>query len=168
MLTQILKRAQILSAQNTALMGSQLLLDILKTTQPTPQTFSIFAQLDDTDVWSSVKQWQQHPDPLLSHLSTRLITRKLFKLQFNTSPQNNAHIAKELAQTLPSSISSADYSWFVINGIATNPTYTPHAQSGIKILTKQNEIIQFHQIPQSVLYNNNNINAQKTYTCWAG
>lgn len=38
--------------------------------------------LDDNDIWSSLKVWSQHPDKILSYLSSAFVSRHLFKIKF--------------------------------------------------------------------------------------
>ncbi len=52
-----------------------------------------FAAIDDTDITTSVKAWQQHPDRLLAYLSYGLINRRLFRLDFSNDPFPKAYVA---------------------------------------------------------------------------
>ena len=40
-----------------------------------------YIALDDNDIWSAIKVWQQHDDKILSLLSSNLINRKIFKVE---------------------------------------------------------------------------------------
>ena len=48
--------------------------------------FSHFMNLDDNDIWSALKAWQTHEDPILSLLSRDLINRKIFKVEVSDTP----------------------------------------------------------------------------------
>ena len=39
-----------------------------------------YSLLDDHDIWSALKTWTNHPDPVLSRLSTMLINRDIFAI----------------------------------------------------------------------------------------
>ena len=54
--------------------------------------FSIFAELDDNDIFASIKQWQYEKDMILSYLSGCLISRKLFSIEVQDTPFNDARI----------------------------------------------------------------------------
>ena len=40
-----------------------------------------YIALDDNDIWSAIKVWQQHEDKILSLLSSNMINRKIFKVE---------------------------------------------------------------------------------------
>lgn len=40
-----------------------------------------FSDLDDNDIWTSLKVWSSHPDKVLSVLSDSMVNRKLFKIE---------------------------------------------------------------------------------------
>jgi HD superfamily phosphohydrolase len=42
-----------------------------------------FIDLDDNDIWTSLKVWAEHEDKVLSSLSTGMINRKLFKIEIS-------------------------------------------------------------------------------------
>ena len=45
-----------------------------------------FSLLDDNDILASVKEWQSHTDPVLSHLAKSIINRKLFSIRILSGP----------------------------------------------------------------------------------
>ena len=45
-----------------------------------------FIQLDDNDIWTSLKVWSTHSDKILSTLSCGLIDRKIFKVEISNEP----------------------------------------------------------------------------------
>ena len=45
-----------------------------------------FIQLDDNDIWTSLKVWSNHSDKILSTLSQGLINRKIFKVEISNEP----------------------------------------------------------------------------------
>lgn len=45
-----------------------------------------FTQLDDSDIWYSIKKWQSHPDELLSYFSQSLIKREFPKSLISAHP----------------------------------------------------------------------------------
>jgi len=42
----------------------------------------MYSSLDDVDVLYSLKQWQNHPDPILSNLALRFLNRDFFRVHF--------------------------------------------------------------------------------------
>lgn len=51
-----------------------------------PEALEHYIQLDDNDIWSAIKVWQNHEDKILSILAQDLINRKLFKVEIYDSP----------------------------------------------------------------------------------
>lgn len=65
-----------------------------------PECLTHFIQLDDTDIWSALKVWCNHPDKVLSILSQALINRNVFKIEVSSTPPG-----KEKRQALLTQIS---------------------------------------------------------------
>jgi HD superfamily phosphohydrolase len=51
-----------------------------------------FARLDDTDVLSSLKVWQDHPDPVLSLFASGIVNRRLFRINLRNAPFSEEEI----------------------------------------------------------------------------
>ncbi len=105
-----------------------------------------FAALDDTDISSAVKAWQQHPDPLLSYLSYGLVNRRLFRLEFSNAPFDPDYVegiraAIRAHRQLPTE--SGDQ--LVIMGIETNSAYTLTKEE-IMVCTKNDEVVPMSSI----------------------
>lgn len=75
-------------------------------------TLSMYQELDDNDIWSSLKVWKHHDDVILSTLSTDMVERKIFKVEVYDEP-----IPEERIETISKEISSK-------MGISVNDTKT--------------------------------------------
>lgn len=64
-------------------------------------TLSMYQELDDNDIWSSLKVWKHHDDVILSTLSTDMVERKIFKVEVYDEP-----ISEERIETISKEISS--------------------------------------------------------------
>ena len=64
-------------------------------------TLSMYQELDDNDIWSSLKVWKHHEDVILSTLSTDMVERKIFKVEVYDEP-----IPEERIETISKEISS--------------------------------------------------------------
>lgn len=64
-------------------------------------TLSMYQELDDNDIWSSLKVWKHHDDVILSTLSTDMVERKIFKVEVYDEP-----IPEERIDTISKDISS--------------------------------------------------------------
>ena len=64
-------------------------------------TLNMYKELDDNDIWSSLKVWKHHDDVILSTLSTDMVERKIFKVEVYDEP-----IPEERIETISKEISS--------------------------------------------------------------
>jgi len=77
-----------------------------------PKCLEQYVQLDDNDIWTALKVWSQHPDPVLSTLSSGMINRKLFKVEVTDSPIHKKHkeeILRHISESLHISQKEARY-----------------------------------------------------------
>ena len=130
LLMNILKRARELSAEGIHLFASPALSYFLETPSqqqdfsPNGTALNHFADLDDFDIQSAVKVWMQHEDKVLSMLSSNLINRRLFKVEFSETPFDNLLIEKfqkEIAEKYHISFEEAAY--FIIHDKTSNSAY---------------------------------------------
>ena len=87
-----------------------------------PECIENFIQLDDNDIWTSLKVWCNHPDIVLSTLSRGLTNRKLFKVEVHTSPLSKSRkeeILTSIANKLHITTQEANY-FFSISTIENN------------------------------------------------
>ncbi|WP_181305660.1 HD domain-containing protein [Rufibacter sp. XAAS-G3-1] len=100
-----------------------------------------FVSLDDYDVWSGIKAWAEHPDKILSYLSTCLLERKLFKIMLSPTPFDIEFLVgvRELAQE-HFDISAEEAHYMVVEGIISNNAYQS-GEENINVLTKQSLVV---------------------------
>jgi HD superfamily phosphohydrolase len=98
LLVTILRRAKHLAESGTDLFATPTLKKFL-TSNPTKADFATnpdwlawFAELDDDDIFTSIKIWKNHPDSILSFLSGSLINRKLFRVEMQTTPFDPVYV----------------------------------------------------------------------------
>jgi len=100
MLQNLLNRARELKTKGIRVEASEALNYFLSDKQTSgimnDESLNYFEQLDDTDIWSALKIWQNHNDFVLSTLSNGLLQRKLFKIEMS----NDAPDEKRLAENL--------------------------------------------------------------------
>ena len=107
------------------------------------EDLSIFAQLDDTDILSAIKEWQFHPDFILSSLSKMIINRDLLKIKLK-----NEKFPKEALQTMSTifatqnNISLKETEYFIFRGKIKNLAYNKELEP-IRILNKDKSIEEF-------------------------
>ncbi len=95
-----------------------------------------YSLLDDNDISISLKEWQFHPDLVLSTLAKSLNNRKLFKIQLSLTPVSKTaeeKILKQITQEITSDSILSKY--FLITGEITNNAYDKHNEK-ILVLDK--------------------------------
>jgi HD superfamily phosphohydrolase len=99
-----------------------------------------FAQLDDNDIISSVKEWQFHSDPVLSSLSKSLIQRRLFKVKLKKKPVSKKWKEKMLQHITDEITGDPELAkYFLMTGEITNNAYNRNTEN-IKILFKNGKV----------------------------
>lgn len=89
-----------------------------------------FVNLDDTDIWSSLKTWMNHEDKILSTLSKGMVNRNLFKVEIATDSFNHKHLHElrnSLSETLK--ITDKEVSYLIGTGVIENKMYNPYDNS---------------------------------------
>ncbi len=97
-----------------------------------------FSLLDDSDLFSSLKEWQHSDDKVLAYLSNCIINRKLFRIELGNPPippQRIQQISNEVQKKF--GIQDAfDLQYFVFHDVTTNSAYNIEAETiNIKLRT---------------------------------
>lgn len=131
-----------------------------------PDILGVFALLDDSDIWGSMKFWVNHEDFVLSKLSKMLLGRKIFRIDLASTPHSEAQIGavRKKIQTY-FDLSAEEAGYFTGSGKISNEAYISSGQK-INILTKKGEIVDI-----AVAIELPNIRAMskivtKYYLCW--
>jgi len=76
---QALKRAKELSRSGHRLFATDALNYFLSNSQSSDlkMRLAYFTKLDDSDIWTCLKQWQHHDDQILAYISSALVNRRL-------------------------------------------------------------------------------------------
>ncbi len=147
MLILLIRRARELAQQGTAVMATPALSIFLERNitqadfDEDPDIIEVFAMLDDSDIWGSMKFWVNHDDFILSKLSRMLLGRKIFRIDMSSTPHSADKIdtiQQKIAQHYDLSLDEASY--FVGHGKISNEAYISSGQK-INILTKMGEIV---------------------------
>lgn len=89
-----------------------------------PVCLDNFIQLDDNDIWTSLKVWCHHPDIVLSTLSNGLVNRQLFKVEVQSSPLSSSRkeeILKNISERL--NITKREANYFFSTSVIENNMY---------------------------------------------
>ncbi|HMU45156.1 MAG TPA: HD domain-containing protein [Chitinophagaceae bacterium] len=128
-----------------------------------------FCRLDDYDVMTTIKNWSNHPDKILSILCNSLIERNLFKVILKGDSFNKTIVSekkKELCSKYD--ISEEESGYFVFTGEASNTTYKLHDEK-INILFKDGTIKDISQVDNALIQHNTGLvygEVKKYYFCY--
>lgn len=147
MLIHILQRAKVLVNRGEKLFASPSLQYFLENDITTEdfknnsKVLETFAKMDDFDITSAVKVWQDHSDKVLSILSTKLINRKLFKVVVSKAEfsEDRLNVERELIRH-KFDLTDEEVNYFVYAEKLTNNAYNQNKQN-INLLMKNGEVI---------------------------
>jgi hypothetical protein len=146
MLRSILKRAKFLFLEGKDLFATPSLKLFLghdfsiKDFNNNKNLLTDFAQIDDTDIISAIKVWQNSDDKILSALSKNLINRKLFKTEIKKEkfdPNKTKDIKNNIINKL--NIDKKELEYFFEENKLTNSAYKQFKQ--IKIVNRNGKVI---------------------------
>ena len=145
MLINIIRRAKELVRNGDKLFASPSLLYFLNNEVGinhfnTDEAINNFLNLDDNDIWTSLKVWASHTDFVLSTLSRGMVDRKLFKIEVSNKPfceiRKEEYIYKYANKY---SISKHEASYLVASDSLVTDMYSKYDES-IKILFQDDTI----------------------------
>ena len=113
------------------------------------EVLEMFARLDDTDIISAMKEWQFHPDVVLSKLSKMLLNRDLLKIKVRLNDFEEQKIKRLQKLSLAKGVNEKDMKYFVFTGVMTNRAYNPENEI-IKILTKNGRVVDLSKTSEAI------------------
>jgi HD superfamily phosphohydrolase len=105
-----------------------------------PRFLTLYSQLDDYDVFTSVKVWCNHSDKILSMLCKQLVNRDLPKVEIQSDPFLISDIDVRLEKAATSyGITKEEASFFVYSESVMNKAYSPEGFT-IKVLYRNGDV----------------------------
>jgi hypothetical protein len=105
-----------------------------------PEHLERFSQLDDFDIFTSIKVWAEHDDFILSTLCKQLINRNLYKVEITNEPPAIERINELVVQAIKRcNINEDDASYFVFTDTIKNSAYGA-GDGSINIVMKDGSI----------------------------
>jgi HD superfamily phosphohydrolase len=104
-------------------------------------TIDLFISLDDNDIIASIKEWQNHPDQVLSYLSRSIINRRLYKIKISKKPipdQKIAILKEKICSQFD--VCDDDMRYFLITDTISNSAYNKISSDKINVLFKNNKV----------------------------
>ena len=118
----------------------------------------MFFKLDDNELISSVRQWSENKDKILSDLAASFLFRRLPSIELSDKPFSGSLI-DELAEALRNAgdFRSEDTDYYIYTGCISNLTYAPSAPSvrimrrdgSLKELTEVSNILRHEALSKS-------------------
>jgi HD superfamily phosphohydrolase len=148
LLINILKRGKQLTAKGEVLFATPVLQNFLKNNYNKnsfndQKILKSFSLLDDVDILASVKTWVNHPDYILSRLSSMMIDRKLYKIQMSRKIVKKDSIKTQLEKYCSQyGLSKDDASYLAFTGSISNKVYNLESDK-IYIMQKNGKLIDF-------------------------
>ena len=144
LLIRVLKRAKELIEKGKKLNASKslsyFLYNKIGPENFTSETLAVFARLDDYDIVSAMKEWQDHEDFVLSNLCKMIINRDLLKVKIKKKKPSAQKLEKRrIALQEKQNISAEEADYFVFSGEVTNTAYKSE-NNNINILHKNGKI----------------------------
>lgn len=144
MLTKTLKRAKELYQSGVEIECSKPLLFFIENrismNDFNAEILNKFAQLDDTDIISAIKNWQYHADYTLSNLSKMIINRDLLKIQLKEEKITLEEVRNKMEFfSEQKKLNDIELKYFVFKGKIRNQAYSKSAEP-IRILKKDGTI----------------------------
>lgn len=130
------------------------------------KSLNLFCQLDDNDIEFAIKKWSQHPDSVLSGLSTWLLNRALLKCKLQTHPFEEDYI-REKKEKIASkfNLTKEEVGYFVFTGDTTNTTYQL-GDENILILFKNGQVQDISSIENALIQQTLSTPVKKFYICF--
>jgi HD superfamily phosphohydrolase len=89
-----------------------------------PEALHHFTRLDDFDIAAALKVWQDHPDKVLSELSSRIVNRELFKIEVQRTPVSDDAMQEKLNEiSARMNLTAEEARYFVIRERVDNIAY---------------------------------------------
>lgn len=106
-----------------------------------PELLDRYSRLDDYDIFSSIKVWSRHEDPVLSRLCSGMVNRKLYKIKMRRDEFSDADTFTYRQKAIQLfGVSEEESRYFAFKGSISNSAYDP-AGEPIQILYRDGSSI---------------------------
>ncbi|NCA85840.1 MAG: HD domain-containing protein [Clostridia bacterium] len=172
MLISIVRRARWLAQQGEQIFSTTSLRTFLydipqkRSFDLDPELLHTFGQLDDFDIFSSIKEWCHCKDPVLNMLSNQLVQRQLFRTNLTRLPTDPQQL-DDLRQTIhqKTNFSHDEISYLLIAGKAINTAYDP-AHENINIIFRDGTAKDYAQISDQLNAEVLSADVTKYFVCY--
>lgn len=124
-----------------------------------------YTQLDDHDIWTSLKVWSEHSDKVLSLLSKGIINRNLFKVEINSKPidtEQKKELTLQISREL--NLSEAEARYFIAEPAIEESMYDP-CEDSIDIIYNDGSIKNIAEASDLLDLSTLSLKVMKYYFC---
>ncbi|AWH75719.1 phosphohydrolase [Dokdonia sp. Dokd-P16] len=169
LITRVLKRAKELSHDGVILSSSKPLQYFLQhriDSDTIKKSLDTFAQLDDYDIISAMKEWCFHDDFVLSELSKAIINRDLLNVKIKKKPFVASKLEQHKSLLMEEfNITEHEASYFVFTGTISNQAYN-YEKGGINILLNSGKIVDVVKASDQLSLKSLTKEVVKNYLCY--
>ena len=131
-----------------------------------PDYLDQFCQLDDVDVFFTIKSWANHDDKVLSTLCKLLIERRLLAVRYSADPIDQNFIEQKKQEAIKLlNIPYADSRYVVFSGEVENKTYSKEEEH-INILFKNGTVKDISEVDHPLINQTLFGTVKKFYICF--
>jgi HD superfamily phosphohydrolase len=172
LLVKILKRAKELAQKGEQLFATPALRMFLYNNFSKKEFLSdqgvlkAFAELDDYDIYASIKVWVYNEDYILSSLCKNMNERNLFRIELQNKPFKEEYISnikKSILKTHPVSEQNIDY--FFFEGETNNSAYD-FLKDHINILYNDGQLVDISEASDQLNYDVLSKSVTKHFICY--
>ena len=171
-LMNILKRAKYLASNNISIFSTNNLKKFLSSEinmndkKNITENLKLFSKLDDYDIMTSIKEWQNSNDHILSCLSKQIIQRKLHKIH-EIDKKDSKYILNQTKKKLNKKYikKSSDSEYFVFLLRTKHKIYTPKINP-INVLNLKKNKLELSSIEKELNFNKKQNTIIKNFICY--
>ena len=171
-LMNILKRAKYLASNNISIFSTNNLKKFLSSEinmndkKNIAENLKLFSKLDDYDIMTSIKEWQNSNDHILSCLSKQIIQRKLHKIH-EIDKKDSKYILNQTKKKLNKKYikKSSDSEYFVFLLETKHKIYTPKINP-INVLNLKKNKLELSSIEKELNFNKKQNTIIKNFICY--
>ncbi len=126
-----------------------------------------FSLLDDHDIFSAIKTWTRHTDPILAFLCKGLVRRNLFRIKLQKTPFREEEIQEvsEMVRKQFQISSKEDARFLISNGTTKNHAYDP-GTGNIFILSRDGTLTDIAKASDQLNINALSHPVEKYFLCY--
>ncbi|MFS4468379.1 HD domain-containing protein [Maribacter sp. 2210JD10-5] len=170
LLINILRRARFLIGEGSTIKASSTLQYFLENNIQKENfgdnVLRLFSKLDDVDIMSAIKEWQEHEDIVLSKLCKMIINRRLLHIKIKKEPIDISKMQNRMEKVKKEyKLTDKEVSYFVFSGKIENKAYNKENQN-INILRKNGKITDVAKLSDHLSLDALSKTVTKYYICY--